>query len=152
MREKIFNSEFGHAGEQPKVTELQVGDLAFVSASSLNIRAEGKGGAKKIADPLPEGTKVDVKEIIGDWAKVEVEVNGWVLATHIALDNTDEDFDAIVSSMTTNVHSIPMEDSSDVSEALVQGDPLQIIQRFEGWYHVQYPIQGFVAKKYLAKG
>ena len=149
MRERVFNSEFGHAGAQPASTELQVGDIAFVSASSLNIRAAGSGNAKTIADALPEGTKVDVKEIEGNWAKVEVDVNGWVLATHIELDNTDDHHDAIVSSMTTNVHSIPMEDSSDVAEALVQGDPLQIIQRFEAWYHVSFPIQGYVAKKYL---
>ncbi|MGB0523343.1 MAG: N-acetylmuramoyl-L-alanine amidase [Flammeovirgaceae bacterium] len=149
MRERIFNNEFGHAGEKPTITELKTGDIAFVSASSLNIRAAASARADKIADALPEGTKVDVIAVEGDWAKVEVEVNGWVLSTHIELDNTDDNHDAIVSSLSTNVHSIPMEDSSDVSEALVQGDPLQIIQRFEGWYHVSYPIQGFVAKKYL---
>lgn len=149
MRERVFNSEFGHAGEQPASTELTAGDIAFVSASSLNIRSAASASANTIADALPEGTKVDVKEIEGNWAKVEVDVTGWVLATHIELDNTDDDHDAIVSAMTTNVHSIPMEDSSDVAEALVQGDPLQIIQRFEAWYHVNFPIQGYVAKKYL---
>lgn len=148
MRERVFNSEFGHAGAAPVISDLNKG-VAFVSASSLNIRADASGSAQKVADPLPEGTKVEVLEVNGSWAKVEVEVNGWVLATHIELDNTDDNHDAIVSSKTTNVHSIPMDDSSDVSEPLVQGDPLQIIQRFEGWYHVSYPIQGFVAKKYL---
>ena len=151
MRKEIFNSDFGHAGKQPVITELQPEDIAFVIASKLNIREKGVSGAKKIANALPEGTKVDIVAIDGDWAKVEVPVEGWVLSTQLELDNTDEDHDAIVSSKSMNVHSIPMENSGQVSEPLVQGDAVNIIQRFEGWYHITFPIQGYVAKKYLSK-
>lgn len=150
MRQRIFESESGHAGQVSLPSELETGDIAFVSVSTLNIRETASGSARKVADPLPEGTKVKILAIEGDWAKVEVDVDGWVTATHIALDNTDDDYDAIVSAQTTNIHSIPMDDASDIADPLMQGDKMVIIQRFESWYHVQIQIDGYVAKRYLS--
>lgn len=151
MRQKLFGNEEGHRGEKMKSEALSVGDKAVVTASSLNIRESGSARARKIADALPEGTNVKVLSIQNGWAKVSTTVNGWVMATHIALDNTDDDSDATVSSNATNLHSIPMDDSSEVADPLVQGDPMKIIQRFEAWYHVEVDIDGYVSQKYLSR-
>jgi N-acetylmuramoyl-L-alanine amidase len=151
LRQRIFSNEAGHAGEVKAPTPLAAGDAAFVTASSLNIREHPSTSARTVTDPLPEGTKVQVVAMEGDWASVKVEVDGWVNATHIALDNTDDDFDAVVSANTTNIHSIPMDDSSEVADPLMQGDQMQIVQRFENWYHVRIIVEGYVALRYLSK-
>jgi hypothetical protein len=69
-------------GEQPdfdtlstaiakKNEPIQNGDLAEVTASSLNIRANNNPDSEKVADALLQGTVVNVLDIDGGWAKVK---------------------------------------------------------------------------------
>lgn len=57
-----------------------------VVADFLNIR-QGAGVAnKKVARPLPKGTKVKVLEEHNGWYKVETKIEGWVGKGHIKID------------------------------------------------------------------
>jgi len=50
---------------------LERGDFAKVTASSLNIRANNSTDAEKVADPLPNGSVVNIIDIDGGWAKIK---------------------------------------------------------------------------------
>ena len=54
-----------------------------VIASALNIRAEPTTKAKKIANPLPEGTKVQIMDARDGWYHVKTTIEGWVSADYI---------------------------------------------------------------------
>lgn len=50
---------------------IEAGDSAEVTASSLNIRAGNNTTAEKIAEPLPQGTVVNIIDTDGGWAKIK---------------------------------------------------------------------------------
>ena len=49
-----------------------------VVANLLNIRGDAGVNFKKVARPLPRGTKVKVMEERNGWYKVETSIEGWV--------------------------------------------------------------------------
>lgn len=60
-----------------------------VTANLLNIR-EGAGvNFKKVAKPLPLGTKVKILEEHNGWFKVSTVIEGWVSKSHINIDKNE---------------------------------------------------------------
>ena len=82
--DKFRNDLLGSSRKENEAPELP--DMGRVTASSLNIRSRPKNGAAKIANALPQGTKVHILDKSGGWYKVAVEVKGWVYGKYIQYD------------------------------------------------------------------
>ncbi len=79
FREKIFESD---RSENTEEIEPQI-ISGKVVASSLNIRKGPDVEMDKVAEALPQGTKVEILEEKEGWYKVRTGVEGWVYAKYI---------------------------------------------------------------------
>ena len=83
LRQEVFGLK-----TKEEESDSPVGKEGKVSASSLNIRSAPSTSGEKLADPLPNGTNVEVLEEGDGWYKVKttVEIEGWVSAKYIKMD------------------------------------------------------------------
>ena len=73
--------------EVGKNTEFKVGKATVVVNSSLTVRKTASTSADKVAS-LKNGTKVDVKEVSGEWGKIEYKTGefGWINLRYVKYD------------------------------------------------------------------
>ena len=81
--DKMRNELLG-SGRDQNGPDTDIGKDMKVTASQLNFRTEPSLSAQKAGPPLVRGTKVKVVETQGQWAKIKVEVEGWVAAKYIS--------------------------------------------------------------------
>jgi N-acetylmuramoyl-L-alanine amidase len=79
LRDKIFNADRDSDKDEP-VQQITSGK---VTVSSLNIRKEADPESEKVANALPQGTKVEILEEKDGWYKVKTELIGWVSAKYV---------------------------------------------------------------------
>ena len=85
MREELLGQG---APADDAASDSVIGKQGKVKASSLNIRSAPSASGDKVADALPQGTKVTVQEESNGWYKVKttVEIEGWVSADYVKVD------------------------------------------------------------------
>lgn len=132
----------------PSPKELPEGTEGTVSAK-LNIRSAPKAESEKIAAALPKDTKVQMLKEFGDWYFVNAEISGWVSRDYINTDDTDSEYDGIVSAGTLNIRKEPSGSAEKIAKPLSKGTGVEITQQVDHWYQVKAKIQGWVVKKYI---
>ncbi len=76
-------------GDRSEETEEQLPEFGRIAATKLNIRETPSENGDKVAKALAKGQKVRVLDSSGDWMKIAVEVEGWVLGKYVETDNTN---------------------------------------------------------------
>ncbi len=76
LRNKVL---FGRR-EQTETSDIEKG---IVTADLLNIRKYGDVTAQTVAEPLRQGSIVEILENEGAWKKVRFQVEGWVSADYV---------------------------------------------------------------------
>ena len=79
LRQEILEKDRSQNTGEPDT----IPEDGHVIASALNIRAKPSADAKKVAKPLPEGTKVTIQEARAGWYHVKTQIEGWVSADYI---------------------------------------------------------------------
>ncbi len=79
LRQEILEKDLSQNSGEPDT----IPEDGQVIASALNIRSNPSSNAKKVAKPLPEGTKVTIQEARSGWYHVKTQIEGWVSADYI---------------------------------------------------------------------
>lgn len=81
LRDKLlFADRDEDEGDEHIVHDNESG---IVTAGKLNIRSLPDVNSKKVAEPLPKGTVVNITGESGDWYNITVETKGWVSKNYI---------------------------------------------------------------------
>ena len=67
--------------------DLETPDFGRVNVEFLNIREAASTTAKKVAQPLKQGQRVDILDEKNGWYQVETKIVGWVSANYIKESN-----------------------------------------------------------------
>ncbi len=146
MRDRLMSDTV-----EKKDESFSAKEVAFVTASSLNLREAATGSSDKICKALQNGTKVIVLEDQGNWCKIATKITGWMTRKYIELDNSDDFYDGIVTASSLNIREEDSGDSEKVAKPFPRGTKIIILEQRNEWYRVLAPVVGFVAKKYLSK-
>ena len=85
--DKLRSNILFSSREEDAEPALEFPAAGVVSASKLNIRSSASGAGEKVANPLPRNSKVTVLEEKNGWYRVRTEIEGWVSANFVDIEN-----------------------------------------------------------------
>ncbi len=97
---------------------------------------------KKVSD----NTEIILLQEKDSFYKVEVPLIGYVSKAHVQLDNTDNDFDGVVTTNGLNFRSKPDPKSDTLGQALSKGQKFSLLENGAAWIYIRYVAQGWIGK------
>jgi len=124
----VMATAFSAAQSAPPSASVEFG---IVTASALNVRA-GQSVNSRALTELPQGTRVEVLSVSGDWAHIRHDaIEGWVYSQFIEIGNNAWVIAAII-----NIREQPSL-SAQVVYQLERGEEVEIMQKEGAWYQVR---------------
>ena len=146
-----YGGQVGFVSRQYVEVEGEDGPpTGFVTASSLNLRAEPSTEAEIIAR-LGSGVQVTLvvdengdAEVDGEWYHVTYkDLEGYVSGQYVALEGEKY---AVVTASSLNVRSAPGTDAEKVG-TLAAGEQVKILEELDGWVRID---SGYISADYIA--
>jgi N-acetylmuramoyl-L-alanine amidase len=127
-------------------------NTAKVNASFLNIRGGAGEDFDKVAEPLPQGTVIEILEESNGWLRVLAPIEGWVSKAYIALtapSNDPQELTGNVRASRLNIRSGAGEQFGKVADPLHRNATVEILEERDGWYRVRTKIEGWISKQFI---
>jgi N-acetylmuramoyl-L-alanine amidase len=120
---------------------IEPGTKATVKIDDAGIYTEPDENSTRIED-LDEDEELLLFNKKGDWYKVREKMQGWVAAKYIDDDNTDDEWDGVISVPKLNFRSAP--GGPKLAKSLVQGTKIKLLSETGDWANIEIDVEGWV--------